>query len=292
MEDFLLWNPSITADCGNYLTGRSYCVEAPAGGAEPPPTTTTTGPAPTDGNGAETPLPTRPDMASNCDDFYYVEVGDSCPSITAGYGIITAQFIDGTLLSAPTAPGSGQATIYPTTPPYAIETPLPIQPGMVDNCDAFHLVKAGDLRYHRGHVWNPHHADYHLEPNCRQQLRRHVGQHTCLQLDQPMPGIIDTCSRQLSHRQVVHDGFSNVTSSCIEGKPTFVNIKTVTGLDSSVAGTAVAHGAAFGSKSVAEMKTAYGFDPDKHFAIGDTVRLFFQGSPSVESNGFGSGTSL
>lgn len=62
-------------------------------------------------------------------------------------------------------------------------------------------------------------------------------------------------------------------------KPTFINVRTVIGLDSSVAGTAVAHGAAFGTKSVAEMKTLYGFNPEEHFVIGDTVRQFFQDLP-------------
>ncbi|KAJ5971495.1 uncharacterized protein N7479_001413 [Penicillium vulpinum] len=62
-------------------------------------------------------------------------------------------------------------------------------------------------------------------------------------------------------------------------KPTFINIKTVIGIDSSVAGTAAAHGAAFGTESIYNMKTAYGFDPEKHFVIGDSVRQFFQEIP-------------
>ncbi|OQE00087.1 hypothetical protein PENVUL_c059G04710 [Penicillium vulpinum] len=167
MEDFLLWNPSITADCGNYLTGRSYCVEAPAGGTGPSPTTTattTTGPAPTSGNGIETPLPTRPGMADNCNAFYYVEVGDSCPSITSVHGITTAQFIEWNPSVGPDCTGlwasyylcvsvighnpvttTTKTTSTPPGPTNGIETPLPIQPGMVDNCDAFHLVKSGDI---------------------------------------------------------------------------------------------------------------------------------------------------
>ncbi|KAJ5206532.1 Transketolase C-terminal/Pyruvate-ferredoxin oxidoreductase domain II [Penicillium cf. griseofulvum] len=64
-----------------------------------------------------------------------------------------------------------------------------------------------------------------------------------------------------------------------EQKPTFINIKTVIGLDSSVAGTAVAHGAAFGAQSIRDMKAAYGFNPEEHFVIGETVRQFFEGIP-------------
>ncbi|KAJ6025000.1 hypothetical protein N7540_005797 [Penicillium herquei] len=63
-------------------------------------------------------------------------------------------------------------------------------------------------------------------------------------------------------------------------KPTFINIKTIIGLDSHVAGTATAHGAAFGVNSVADMKKLYGFDSEAHFVIGDIVRQFFQDLPS------------
>ncbi|GLI79168.1 hypothetical protein PoHVEF18_007496 [Penicillium ochrochloron] len=65
-----------------------------------------------------------------------------------------------------------------------------------------------------------------------------------------------------------------------QDKPTFINVRTVIGLDSHVAGTAVAHGAAFGTKSVADMKALYGFNPEEHFAIGDIVRQFFQDLPA------------
>ncbi|OQE26817.1 hypothetical protein PENSTE_c005G08861 [Penicillium steckii] len=63
-------------------------------------------------------------------------------------------------------------------------------------------------------------------------------------------------------------------------KPTFINVRTVIGLDSAVAGTATAHGAAFGVNNVAEIKKLYGFDPEQHFVIGDVVRQFFQDLPA------------
>jgi dihydroxyacetone synthase len=63
-------------------------------------------------------------------------------------------------------------------------------------------------------------------------------------------------------------------------KPTFINVRTVIGLDSAVAGTATAHGAAFGINNVAEMKKLYGFNPEEHFVIGDVVRQFFQDVPA------------
>jgi dihydroxyacetone synthase len=62
-------------------------------------------------------------------------------------------------------------------------------------------------------------------------------------------------------------------------KPTFINVKTIIGLGSAVAGNAVAHGAAFGAEDVASMKKAYGFDTEQHFIISEEVRKFFKDIP-------------
>lgn len=63
-------------------------------------------------------------------------------------------------------------------------------------------------------------------------------------------------------------------------RPTFVNVRTVIGLGSAVAGNATAHGAAFGVADVGEMKRAYGFDPEQHFVVPEPVRAFFSDLPS------------
>ncbi|KAL7811178.1 Transketolase, thiamine diphosphate binding domain-containing protein [Trichoderma aethiopicum] len=63
-------------------------------------------------------------------------------------------------------------------------------------------------------------------------------------------------------------------------KPTFINVRTIIGLDSAVAGQAEAHGAAFGADDVKRMKRAYGFNEDEYFVVGDQVRQFFSGLPS------------
>ncbi|KAJ0423305.1 hypothetical protein BJY00DRAFT_299839 [Aspergillus carlsbadensis] len=172
-----IWqNPSLTAQCGNFKQGFSYCVEA---FGEPTPTTTTrtasvpptdptsTSTEPTStsppSNGIETPLPIQPGMVDNCDAFHFVERGESCTTITAAHGITLAQFTawnptvgsscGGIWADAYVcvsiighSPGSTTTTTppEPTTPPNGIETPLPIQPGMVNNCDAFHFVKEGE----------------------------------------------------------------------------------------------------------------------------------------------------
>lgn len=63
-------------------------------------------------------------------------------------------------------------------------------------------------------------------------------------------------------------------------KPTFINVRTIIGLDSAVAGQAEAHGAAFGADDVKRMKRAYGFNEDEYFVVGDQVRQFFSEIPS------------
>lgn len=58
-------------------------------------------------------------------------------------------------------------------------------------------------------------------------------------------------------------------------KPTFINVRTVIGLGSAVAGTSRAHVGALGAEDVATMKRGYGFDPGERFCIPDTVRGLF-----------------
>lgn len=58
-------------------------------------------------------------------------------------------------------------------------------------------------------------------------------------------------------------------------KPTFINVRTIIGLGSAVAGDALSHGAAFGEKDVANMKRAAGFNPEEYFVIPDSVKEFF-----------------
>lgn len=58
-------------------------------------------------------------------------------------------------------------------------------------------------------------------------------------------------------------------------RPLFINVRTVIGVGSAVAGQAVAHGAPLGVDNVAEMKRAYGWDPEKHFVIPESVKDFY-----------------
>ncbi|KAF2226634.1 Transketolase, thiamine diphosphate binding domain-containing protein [Elsinoe ampelina] len=63
-------------------------------------------------------------------------------------------------------------------------------------------------------------------------------------------------------------------------KPTLVNVRTIIGVGSAVAGQAVAHGVPFKADDVEQMKKAYGFDPSQTFIIPEIVRNFFSDLPS------------
>jgi dihydroxyacetone synthase len=67
-------------------------------------------------------------------------------------------------------------------------------------------------------------------------------------------------------------------------RPTFINVRTIIGLGSSVAGDALSHGAAFGETDVVNMKRAAGFDPEQHFVIPEAVRAFFA---DIKARGLG-----
>lgn len=59
-------------------------------------------------------------------------------------------------------------------------------------------------------------------------------------------------------------------------KPTFINVRTVIGVGSHVAGEAQAHGAAFGPEGVRGVKTFFGRDPDASFVVTDEVYAYFR----------------
>ncbi|KAF2124513.1 hypothetical protein P153DRAFT_390557 [Dothidotthia symphoricarpi CBS 119687] len=63
-------------------------------------------------------------------------------------------------------------------------------------------------------------------------------------------------------------------------KPTFINVRTIIGLGSAMAGDAVTHGQAFGADDVANMKKMYEFDPEVHFIISEKMRKFFADIPA------------
>lgn len=81
----------------------------------------------------------------------------------------------------------------------------------------------------------------------------------------------------------IFDGDSNVTgiaqaliSARPSDKPTFINIRTVIGFGSAVAGNAASHGAALGTGDVANIKKVFGMNPEEHFTIPSDVYDFFR----------------
>ncbi|KAK4499227.1 hypothetical protein PRZ48_009740 [Zasmidium cellare] len=67
-----------------------------------------------------------------------------------------------------------------------------------------------------------------------------------------------------------------VQARASKDKPTFINIRTVIGVGSQVAGDAKAHGADLGEKDVAHVKRTYGMDPEKKFVVSDEVYDYFR----------------
>ncbi|KAK2850657.1 hypothetical protein FQN49_005450 [Arthroderma sp. PD_2] len=131
-------NPTITGSCDGMTVVKSYCVEATF---EPTPTASSTGPSgPTGTPGTiETPLPTQPEIAPNCDAFHLVQQGEDCGSISAdAYACVSI------VGHEPSKTTSSASQPTPTKPSNGIETPLPTQPKIVDNCDKYHLVESGE----------------------------------------------------------------------------------------------------------------------------------------------------
>ncbi|GKZ21588.1 hypothetical protein AbraCBS73388_007489 [Aspergillus brasiliensis] len=73
--EFYSWNPSIGSGCTNLWLGYAYCVKGPQS------TATATGPG----------GPVQTGIASNCDAYYTVASGDSCPAIESRYDLTFAQ---------------------------------------------------------------------------------------------------------------------------------------------------------------------------------------------------------
>lgn len=159
-------NPSVKSDCSGMAIGTYYCISTNEDGSPPNlddeddesyPTTTSSIPS----NGIATPTPTQPGMVNNCNKFHLIKDTTTCQGI-ANYNKITlADFFEWNptvdsdctnlwlgayacagVIGASTRPTD---TASPTTaigsPDNGIATPTPVQSGMVNNCDKFHLVK-------------------------------------------------------------------------------------------------------------------------------------------------------
>lgn len=69
-------------------------------------------------------------------------------------------------------------------------------------------------------------------------------------------------------------------AKAIKDKPVFINVQTVIGTDTHVAGKRKAHGTPLGPEEVKKLKVRYGFDPDLSFRITKDVYDFFEPVPT------------
>ncbi|KAF5229853.1 hypothetical protein FAUST_10152 [Fusarium austroamericanum] len=155
-------NPSVGEDCEGITVGESYCVERNWGIPIEASSTTAADPTPTPtkpSNGIETPPSTQPGIVDNFNEFYFVEVGDTCATIVDKFGITESEFREwntkvgdscaglwGNAYACVSIIGRKPSATKPITttkpsPTNGIETPSPIQEKMVKTCNKFRLVK-------------------------------------------------------------------------------------------------------------------------------------------------------
>ncbi|KAH7041444.1 uncharacterized protein B0I36DRAFT_345046 [Microdochium trichocladiopsis] len=154
---------NLNAGCSNAWAGYNVCVHTiglVATTASPTTTTTKKQPATTTkpGNGIETPELVQPGMVKNCDKFHAVESGQSCvaqliqwnnlnagcSNAWAGYSVCVHTIgLASTTTKKPAPTTTKKPPASTTTTGNGIKTPSPLQPGVVNNCDKFHVVKSG-----------------------------------------------------------------------------------------------------------------------------------------------------
>lgn len=172
LAEFLAWNPKAGSNCNGLWADTYACVSIT--GHEPTPTNPS--------NGIQTPFPAQPNIVTNCNKFYFVNSGDTCPSIVSANSITLAKFLEwnpkagsncnGLWANAYACVSVIGYTPTPTDPGNGVQTPAPIQAGMVANCKKFHYVATGqncpDIQTKYGvtlanlYKWNPA-----IGPDCR-----------------------------------------------------------------------------------------------------------------------------
>ncbi|SPJ79174.1 uncharacterized protein FTOL_07565 [Fusarium torulosum] len=165
LDELKNWNPSLntTSSLCAFEEKYSYCMAAyqkvNTFTGEPDESlleTTKTTPA-TASNGVSTPGPIQSGMVSNCNKFHIVSSTTTCQGIANYHRISLSDFYkwnpqvkpdcSNLVLGAYTCAGiiettSQSVTTNPTTTANGISTPTPAQPGMVSNCNKFHIIKS------------------------------------------------------------------------------------------------------------------------------------------------------
>jgi hypothetical protein len=145
LSQFLAFNPSVGNTCSGLWANVYVCVSIIGHTPTTPTPTTTTPTKPT--NGIVTPSPTQPSMVNNCDAFYFLPRDETCDTKARKNSITTAQLLAWNPSVVSTWAGlwaDAYACVsiigHTVTPPNTIQTPVPIQSGMVGNCKTFHHV--------------------------------------------------------------------------------------------------------------------------------------------------------
>ncbi|KAF4434503.1 Autolysin [Fusarium acutatum] len=147
LKQLAAWNPSVVGHDNGGATLKST-------------TTTTLKTTPT--NGIETPSPTQPDMVKNCNEFDFVQKGQNCDALAKANGITATDIskwnagCGGLWANVWICVSVIGHTPSPTkpSPTNGIETPSPIQGGMVENCRWHQLsISASRLLGLRVNCW-------------------------------------------------------------------------------------------------------------------------------------------
>ncbi|KAH8698612.1 hypothetical protein BGW36DRAFT_148853 [Talaromyces proteolyticus] len=156
LDQFYIWNPAVKSDCSNLLAGYYVCVGISASTPSP------------------IPSPTQTGIASNCNDYYKVQSGDTCVGIANDNKISLSEFYSwnpavgsscqvlltgyyvcvgvsgGKKLSKRKFNGfgllerEGIPTAMVTVTPTWAAAPSPTQPGIVSGCTEYYKAESGD----------------------------------------------------------------------------------------------------------------------------------------------------
>ncbi|PWY70846.1 hypothetical protein BO94DRAFT_609132 [Aspergillus sclerotioniger CBS 115572] len=166
LADFYAWNPAVGDTCASLWVDDYVCVGIVGGSSSALTTSTVVSAtsATSSATGITTPSPIQTGMVSDCDDFYLIVSGDTCATIASEYDITLDEFYDwnpavgdtcanlwvedyvcvGTTGESASATSTTAVSTTSTTSSTGVTTPTPYETGMVDDCDAFHLVVSGD----------------------------------------------------------------------------------------------------------------------------------------------------
>ncbi|KAH7242667.1 hypothetical protein BKA59DRAFT_401375 [Fusarium tricinctum] len=152
-DEFFNWNPAIEKDCSGIWASTWYCVAVPGTPTSPPSQTIMTTTKPT---GVPKPTQTQEGLIQSCSSFHMAGKGETCAKIISKFGIsdfdtfykwnpavgkdcsgIWASYYY--CVSVSGTPTKPSVTSKPTATG-GIETPSPIQEGMVKKCNKFHLI--------------------------------------------------------------------------------------------------------------------------------------------------------